>query len=84
MSNKYKDFADAFIADYVNAEGYPPEGDMQLAREYATRCKLRAEKEGMAANSFEIHLGVTLEKYIHNAIIAANDAEVERLASKDS
>ncbi len=83
MSDRVINFANNWVAENVNANGYGPEdGPNVEAIEATTRFIDDAQEAGISRDELEDILG-DVSDYIHAAFEEANDAEVDRMMSKD-
>lgn len=81
MSQRGTDFLNDWVRENVNADAYP-NNDKQRAEQLVAECLAEAEKDGITRAEIEADLG-NLEDFMMDAMEAATDAEVGRLASKD-
>ena len=82
MHNDAKDFVEGWISENVHPTGYQAEGDNREAARLALACRAAAKEVGIERAAIDAEFG-SLADYMAEAIEAANDAEVARLASKD-
>lgn len=80
MSVRATDFAAGWVAENINADAYDP-GDA-IVSQHVEQLKADAQEAGIDEDELREDLG-DLTDFISEAMEAANDDEVERLASRD-
>lgn len=80
MSVRATDFASAWVAENINAEPYDP--GSQVIATHVEQLTVDAEASGIDRDELQEDIG-DLSDFIAEAMEAATDNEVERLASKD-
>jgi hypothetical protein len=80
MSVRATDFAASWVAENINPEAYDP--GSQIIENYVEQLTAAAEAEGIDENELIEGVG-DLSDFISEAMEAATDDEVERLASRD-
>ncbi len=84
MSQRGIDFANEWVSENINAGPYAPEDGPHPEAEAAVEALVReAAQDGISRDEMEEDVG-DLHDFLSNAFESATDAEVERLASKDS
>lgn len=81
MGQNAREFVEGWIDQNVHATGYAPEVDNAEAKRLAVECWAAADQAGVSRASIAEEFN--LPDRMAEAIEAVNDAEVERLASKD-
>ncbi len=90
MIQDAKDFINDWVRENINAEAYTAYGDDSRARELAERCRSGAKEAGISENDLDAAVddmwggGNGLMGFMADAMEAATDAEVRRLADKDN
>lgn len=89
MIRDAKDFVNDWVRENINAEAYATYADTSRARELAGRCRAEAKEAGISDNDLDTAVddmwggGNGLMGFIADAMEAATDAEVRRLAGRD-
>ena len=83
MTKQAGQFVEVWVANNIQATGYEPEGDMTAANAAAFEMLAAADKAGIARGAVEAYTGNDIVAFMADKIESVNDAEVERLSSKD-